>query len=111
MFSVANSADGQRNLNHAKLYVTKYHHAVWNTQYTGNKNNCAVLNADMFRPNDFYQYSASTLVNGSLIPGEFWWELFELRYTNKTLVGWDWGKAASSPMAMYGDGDQNVCNK
>lgn len=68
--SVANSGDGQRNLNHAKVYVTKYHHAVWNTQYTGNKDDCLVLDADQFRPNDFYQYSASTLVNGSLIPGE-----------------------------------------
>ncbi|KIM98963.1 hypothetical protein OIDMADRAFT_146637 [Oidiodendron maius Zn] len=91
---VANSGDGQRNLNHAKVYVTKYHHAVWNTQYTGNKDDCLVLNADQFRPNDFYQYSASTLVNGSLIP-----------------VDWDWGQAASSPMAMYGDGSQDVCNK
>lgn len=68
--SVSNSGDGQRNLNHAKVYVTKYHHAVWNTQYTGNKNDCLVLNADQFRPNDFYQYASSTLVNGSLIPGE-----------------------------------------
>jgi hypothetical protein len=71
MCSVSNSGDGQRNLNHAKVYVTKYHHAVWSTQYTGNKNDCLVLNADQFRPNDFYQYAASTLVDGSVIPGKW----------------------------------------
>lgn len=73
--SVSNSGDGQRNLNHAKVYVTKYHHAVWPTQYTGNKDDCLVLNADQFRPNDFYQYAAGTLVDGSLIPGEWFFEI------------------------------------
>lgn len=70
MCSVANSGDGQRNLNHAKVYVAKYHHAVWHNQYKSNKNNCAVLNIYQYRVNDFYQYSASTLAEGSLIPGE-----------------------------------------
>lgn len=70
MHSVADSADGQVNLGHAKVYVTKYHHAVWNDQYTSNKDDCLVLDADQFRVNDFYQYSANTLVNGTVIPGE-----------------------------------------
>lgn len=26
-------------------------------------------------------------------------------------VEWNWGSAASSPMALYGDGGQNICNK
>jgi hypothetical protein len=96
--------------------VAKYHHAVWPTQYTGNKDDCLVLNADQFRPNDFYQYAAGTLVDGSLIPGEWFlrnpicffcvWFL-----TDGNAVGWDWGSAASSPMAMFGDGGQNVCSK
>lgn len=115
MSSVADSGDGQRNLNHAKVYVTKYHHAVWSTQYTGNKGDCAVLNVDQYRSNDFYQFSGPTLVEGSLIPGMCPNGVLPLTYffspDLQCAVDWDWGKAASSPLAMYGDGDQNVCNK
>ncbi|KAH8811197.1 hypothetical protein F5884DRAFT_749589 [Xylogone sp. PMI_703] len=87
--------DSQHNGNHPKIYSAKYHHAMWNTQYTSNKNDCLVLNSDQFRVNDFYYAAADNLVNGTVIP-----------------LGWDWGSATSAPLvtAAWSGGGQNICN-
>ncbi|RFU26981.1 hypothetical protein B7463_g9374, partial [Scytalidium lignicola] len=87
--------DSQTNGNHPKIYSAKYHHAMWNNQYTGNKGDCLVLNVDQFRVNDFYFPAANNLANGTLIP-----------------LGWDWGSATSAPLvtAAWSGGGQNICN-
>ncbi len=74
----------QRNGNHAMIYVAKFHHTTFSTQYTGlGKDNCATTVADMFRNNDFYFAAANNLQPGTDIP-----------------INWNWGKAASNPQTL-----------
>jgi len=89
-----NAPDGVKNENHAKIYVTKWHHAMWYNNYTNFKDDCLVSEADQFRVNDFYQYSGDSLVNGSVIP-----------------VSWHWGSATSAPMTMAVGASQDICGK
>ena len=52
-----------RGANHPKIYVDKWHHAMWPDPYGGNKGNCATAGRFRFRMNDWYMFD---LENGNL---------------------------------------------
>lgn len=94
--------DGNKYLDHPKVYVNKYHHAVHQNMNGDFKNDCAVTSDDEFRMNDYYYNSADWLVDGTTIGEDLSW------------AGPNWGGivkvwADSFPASFWGGHKYDVC--
>ncbi|KAI6226691.1 hypothetical protein M3Y95_00647400 [Aphelenchoides besseyi] len=80
---------GQKDKNHAKVYVGAFYHAIWQDRKTSFD---SVINTNSeFRSRDYY----------------FTPEYNDLRPANVVPKNWDWGKATSSPQVMR----DSICGK
>jgi hypothetical protein len=85
--------EGQKNLNHPKLYFSKWHHSVHDDQYTQFKNTCPPNSASDFRNNDYQ-----------------WWSYQNLQHAETIPASWNWGQANSFPMSFAAGGSHDLCS-
>ncbi|KAJ2982201.1 hypothetical protein NQ176_g1548 [Zarea fungicola] len=62
---------GQKNLNHARIFVGKWHHSMHDDRYTQFKNTCPPNSRSDFRTDDFYFWSVQSLQHVDTIPGDW----------------------------------------
>ena len=80
-----------RGANHPKIYVDKWHHAMFPDPYGGNKDNCATAGRFRFRMNDWYMFD---LENGNLAS------------IDRISPSWGYGKATNPHATSAG-----ICTK
>lgn len=59
---------GKQNSNHARIFVSKWHHSMHDDRYTQFKNTCPPNSGADYRTNTFYFWSSDNLVHVDDIP-------------------------------------------
>ncbi len=61
---------GQKNQNHARVFVSKWHHSMHDDRYTQFKNTCPPNSVSDFRTDDYYFFAADNLQPMDSIPSK-----------------------------------------
>ncbi|KAJ2982681.1 hypothetical protein NQ176_g1226 [Zarea fungicola] len=62
---------GEKYQNHARIFVSKWHHSMHDDRYTQFKNTCPPTSASDFRTDDYYFWSVNNLVSVNTIPADW----------------------------------------